>query len=190
MYKIVIVSCACADLSDFEHRVVNIFLLNNWSEYQNLVNPLSTNPTKWSNTLKQFVGKLPTNCLSVFGHFVKLELKGLKNSKPFGRYKQYENCISTKRKISAKWNGHTLVLQATRLIVETPNALVFFQCRKCFRKGSFLEIKKACNLTEIETPAQVSSCKFCKSFKNFHFVEDLRKAASVIRWGTHLIQKS
>ena len=42
-------------------------------------NPLSTNPTKWSNTLKQFVGKLPTNCLSVFGHFVKLARKGLKS---------------------------------------------------------------------------------------------------------------
>ena len=26
---------------------------------------------------KQFVGKLPTNCLSVFDHFVGLELKGL-----------------------------------------------------------------------------------------------------------------
>ena len=24
-------------------------------------NPLSTKPTKWSNTFKQFVGKLPTN---------------------------------------------------------------------------------------------------------------------------------
>ena len=35
-------------------------------------NPLSANPTKWSNTLKQFVGKLPTNCLSVFDHIVIL----------------------------------------------------------------------------------------------------------------------
>ena len=32
----------------------------------------------WSNTLKQFVDKLPTNCLSVFDHFVKLALKGLR----------------------------------------------------------------------------------------------------------------
>ena len=31
--------------------------------------PLSINPQKWSNTLKPFVGKLPTNCLSVFDHF-------------------------------------------------------------------------------------------------------------------------
>ena len=33
--------------------------------------------TKRSDTLKQFVGKLPTNCLSVFDHFVGLALKGL-----------------------------------------------------------------------------------------------------------------
>ena len=41
------------------------------------INLLSANPTKWSNKLKQFVGILPTNCLSVFDHFVKLALKGL-----------------------------------------------------------------------------------------------------------------
>ena len=45
-----------------------------------IFNPLSANPTKWSNTHKQFIGKLPTNCLSVFDHFVKLELKGLKRT--------------------------------------------------------------------------------------------------------------
>ena len=38
-------------------------------------NPLSANFTKWSITLKQFVGKSPTNCLSVFDHFVGLPLK-------------------------------------------------------------------------------------------------------------------
>ena len=38
---------------------------------------MSANPTKCPNTLKQFAGKLPTNCLSVFGHFVNLALKGL-----------------------------------------------------------------------------------------------------------------
>ena len=41
---------------------------------QKFVKPLSANPTKWSNTLKQFVGYLPTNCLSVFDHFAKLGL--------------------------------------------------------------------------------------------------------------------
>ena len=38
------------------------------------LNPLSANPMKWSNTLKQFVGKLPTNCLNVFNHFLELAL--------------------------------------------------------------------------------------------------------------------
>ena len=43
------------------------------------INPLSANPEKWSNTLKQIVGNLPTICLSVFDHFMNLALKGLKN---------------------------------------------------------------------------------------------------------------
>ena len=42
-----------------------------------VINPLSANHTKWSNTLKQFVGNLPTICFSVFDHFVGLALKGL-----------------------------------------------------------------------------------------------------------------
>ena len=42
------------------------------------LNPLSANPTKWSNTLKQFVVNLSTNFLSVFDHFVKLALKELR----------------------------------------------------------------------------------------------------------------
>ena len=46
----------------------------NWSD------PLSANPTKWSNTLEQFVDNLPTNCLSAFDEFVESELKGLKTS--------------------------------------------------------------------------------------------------------------
>ena len=41
-------------------------------------NPFSANSTKWSNTLKQFVGNLLANCLSVFDHFLGLALKGLK----------------------------------------------------------------------------------------------------------------
>ena len=36
-------------------------LLINWLP----INPLSANPTKWSNTLKQFVGNFPTNCLTI-----------------------------------------------------------------------------------------------------------------------------
>ena len=42
-------------------------------------NPLNINPEKWSSTLKQIVGNLPTICLSVFDHFMNLALKGLKS---------------------------------------------------------------------------------------------------------------
>ena len=43
----------------------------------NSFNPLSAKFIKWSNTLKQIVGKLPTICLSVFDHFSGLAFKGL-----------------------------------------------------------------------------------------------------------------
>ena len=42
-----------------------------------ILQPLSAKSTKWSNTLKQFVGKLSTNCLSVFDHLVGLAFKGV-----------------------------------------------------------------------------------------------------------------
>ena len=48
----------------------------NWMS--NSFNPLSANPTKWSITLKQFIGILATNCLSVLDHFVGLALKRLR----------------------------------------------------------------------------------------------------------------
>ena len=46
-------------------------------------NPSNASPTKWSNTLKQFVGKLPKNCLGLFDHFVGLALKRLKDLENF-----------------------------------------------------------------------------------------------------------
>ena len=52
------------------------------------LNPLNANLTKWSNTLKQFVGNLATNCLSVFGHFVGLALKDFGLALPPGYRKQ------------------------------------------------------------------------------------------------------
>ena len=62
----------------------NIFFLPWWDRFKNMIkikvyslltlNLLSANSTKWSNTLKQFVGC----CLSVFDHFVELALKRLK----------------------------------------------------------------------------------------------------------------
>ena len=51
---------------------------NTGLEWNNLIN---INPINWSDTLKQFVSKLLTNCLSVFDHFVGLVLKGLTTTK-------------------------------------------------------------------------------------------------------------
>ena len=57
----------------FHHR-----LCVRWRDTLNAfeMKPLSTNTAKWSNTLKQFFGNLPSNCLSVFDHFEGLALKG------------------------------------------------------------------------------------------------------------------
>ena len=58
----------------------NCNCLNLQRPIQNLVKykPLSANPTEWSSTLKQVVSNFPTNCLSLFDHFVGLALKGLR----------------------------------------------------------------------------------------------------------------
>ena len=68
---------------DWKYKKENAPILQRWKTYQKwkrvLINPLSASFTKWSNILNQFVGKLPTNCLSVFDHFVGLALKGLSN---------------------------------------------------------------------------------------------------------------
>ena len=58
--------------SDFHLLTVKEFKMG----FQNL-NPLSAKFIKWSNTLKQIVGKLPTICLSVFDHFSGSVFKGL-----------------------------------------------------------------------------------------------------------------
>ena len=64
----------CTDKFNDENKTK---FLSSFHYSYSFLNPLSANITKWSNTLKQFVGNLPTNCLSVFDHFVRLALKGL-----------------------------------------------------------------------------------------------------------------
>ena len=64
------------------YHIIAFNIEKNFHFFSDLVNfnSVSANPTKWSNTLKQFVGNLPTNCLSVFDHFVKLAPKGLRSA--------------------------------------------------------------------------------------------------------------
>ena len=75
-----------------------------------LFNPLSAKFTKWSNTLKQFVPKLPTNCLSVFDHFVGLAFKGLKvldstNERFVHNIDGTKNNLEWRNKTTGKWKG-------------------------------------------------------------------------------------
>ena len=69
---------AVVEVSDFHDLHAIPMILTHMFDSNVILNPLSANPTKWSNTLKQFVGKLPMNCLNLFDHFVRLALKGLK----------------------------------------------------------------------------------------------------------------
>ena len=56
-----------------QYSSINLVIFHG-TEY---IKPFSANPTKWSNTLKQFVGSLQTNRLTVIDHFVGLAFKGL-----------------------------------------------------------------------------------------------------------------
>ena len=102
--------------SHFSHSVIQSLHFHSICKYKNLqnnriwaphltnsftglFNPSSANPTKWPNTLKQFVGKLPTNCLSVFDHFVKSALRGLNyllKEKTVSKYFRYFSCFEVR----------------------------------------------------------------------------------------------
>ena len=68
------------DLNDASKSLDFIMFTDNISLFYSHknINPLSAKFIKWSNTLKQIVGNLPTICLSVFDHFSGLALKGLR----------------------------------------------------------------------------------------------------------------
>ena len=72
IYVYVYYICICVCVYMYRFGFVNYFMKNVEG-----FNPLNSNITKWSNKLKQFISKLPKNCLSVFDHFVRLALKGL-----------------------------------------------------------------------------------------------------------------
>ena len=101
-------------------------------------NPWSVNPTKWPNTLKQFVAKFPTNCLSVFDHFVKLALKGLR----------VKNMIKTFKVESSDTGTAPIIFRKTA----TSNAKVVAQRKYCRIRASyatFMEKSRALNVAQI-----------------------------------------
>ena len=61
------------------------------------INLLSANPTKWSNTLSHSVGNLPTNCLSVFSHFVGLALTNV--SFLYTLWRCFQSCFQRVQKV-------------------------------------------------------------------------------------------
>ena len=67
----------------------------------NCVNPLSVNPSKWVNTLKQFVGKLPRSCVYVFDHFVLLAQRLRMSAFKF-------LCSSIEKTLDIKWKQRRL----------------------------------------------------------------------------------
>ena len=82
-YRCAVIHQATTNLTDMKHQTIKQHIeLGTSRQLRDAVdlNPLSANFTKCSNTLKQLVCKMPTNCLSVFDHFVGLALKGLKRN--------------------------------------------------------------------------------------------------------------
>ena len=75
------------------------------------VNPLNANPEKWSNTLKQIVGNLPTICLSVFDHFMNL-VKRVKA--PFSYYLDRQSLSQASRELNNKLEICTFITQIFR----------------------------------------------------------------------------
>ena len=91
------------------------------------VNPSNVNPRKWPNTLKQFAGKLPTNCLSVFDHFVKLALKRLISKLMISQLTKQIICIL--RKISRTKGNQTMKF----------GQLIEFNMRNIFLEKSYIK---------------------------------------------------
>ena len=83
------------------------------------INPLSPNPTKWSSTLKQFVGELfPKNCLSVFDHFVGLALKALTSNSNY----YYSDLVEIFEVYTSK--AHTISIIITIIIISSKLSII------------------------------------------------------------------
>ena len=96
---------------------------------QSILQSLSANITKWSNTLKQFVG----NCLSLFDHFVGLVLKVLKEEYQSNKRLQLGGCQKNEENedcrisIHEKKKLHFCIAQMRRLMTESSPIPTMFQ---------------------------------------------------------------
>ena len=94
-----------------------------------ILNFLSVNPTKWSNTLKQFVGSLLTNCLSNFDNYVGLVLKELKDLKTNAHQRYTNKLIYTANQLTGFYKMRTLTLNRLTylLLVKIGNPICSYQ---------------------------------------------------------------
>ena len=90
------------------------------------INPLTANPTKWLNTLKQFVGN--SNCLSVFDHFVKLALEGLfrKIMELFRKYDQIRSFLQIWSHLLKKSLMEVFVISCAMSCKEPEDCIFFY----------------------------------------------------------------
>ena len=79
-------------------RAARLIKMNTWLKFF-ILNPLSANPKKWSNTLKQLVDNLVTNFLSVLDKFVGLALKGLRRSYELYTFNLGDKTVAIRNKI-------------------------------------------------------------------------------------------
>ena len=132
------------------------------------INPLSANPTKWSNTLKQFIDKLPMNCLNVFDHFVKLVLKRLSVSLNlmFVHLSAFVYFINIFR-YRSKQRTSELSTMATKIV----STMFFFLIKKFFLQNK--------NLHKFPM--------FAQSLHSLYFLNSIEVSFHVVVWPVWLI---
>ena len=98
-----------------------------------MLNPLSASLSKWSNTLKQFVGNLPMNCVNVFDNFERLALKGLSSGKMTHIISLSSSKMTHTIGAGEKHYRNTLVLLLSEMSFLQAGA------QRCSVKGVFIE---------------------------------------------------
>ena len=94
------------------------------------INPLSSNPTEWSNVLKTIRQQWSTDCLSVFDYFIKSMLKG----SPLKSFLMFFFFFFFFRRLTV------IILQANSQRAETPEKVII-----CDIKTNE-QVNKMCNI--------------------------------------------
>ena len=111
-----------------------LWILILWWVNLSSINHSSANPTKWSNTLKQFIGNLSMNWLIVFDHFVGLALKRLTIS--YLLFSSKESWTETETNRSKRYINKILCMNEGMFInaVEKVHVKWYSHEKFCFKK--------------------------------------------------------